>query len=88
MKNNSVFKFHHLSVGEISKEIGNLDISKSSQDVNVPAKIIKENSKKFAHFIFESFNNMIDSSMFPAVLKLAHINPVFEKGSKNWKEKL
>ena len=83
MKNNSVFKFCYLSVGKISKEIGNLGISKSSQDVNVPAKIIKENSEKFAHFICESFNNMIDSSMFPAVLKLAHINPFFEKGSKN-----
>ena len=83
MKNNSVFKFFHLSVGKKSKETGNLDISKSSQDVDVPAKIIKENSEIFAHFICESFNNMIDSSMFPAVLKLAHINPVFEKGSKN-----
>ena len=51
MKNNSVFKFCYLSVGKISKEIGNLGISKSSQDVNVPAKIIKENSEIFAHFI-------------------------------------
>ena len=49
MKNNSVFKFCYLSVGKISKEIGNLGISKSSQDVNVPAKIIKENSEIFAH---------------------------------------
>ena len=29
---------------------------------------------------------MIDSSTFPAPLKLAHITPVFRKGSKNSKE--
>ena len=29
---------------------------------------------------------MIDSSTFPAALKLAHITPVFKKGFKNSKE--
>ena len=29
---------------------------------------------------------MVDSSTFPAALKLAHITPAFKKGSKNSKE--
>ena len=29
---------------------------------------------------------MVDSSTFPAALKLAHTTPVFKKGSKNSKE--
>ena len=70
------------------REIGNLDISKLSQEVDsvdVLAKIIKENSNIFASVICKSFNNMIDSSIFSAALKLAHMI-LFEKGSKNLKE--
>ena len=59
--------------------VGNLDTTKSSQDTDIPTKIIKQNSDIFASFVRKSFNNMIDSSTFPAPLKLAHITPVFKK---------
>ena len=85
-KNNSIFTFSHITKEEVLKEIGNLDTTKSSQDTDIPTKIIKQNSDIFASFICKSFNNMIDSSTFPAPLKLAHITPVFKKGSKNSKE--
>ena len=38
------------------------------------------------HLLYISFNNTIDSSRFPAALKLAHITPAFKKASKNSKE--
>ena len=65
------------------KEIGNLDISTSSQDIDIPTKIIKENSDIFAHFICESFNNMTDSSIYLTALNQAHITPAFKKDFKN-----
>ena len=85
LKNNSVYTFCYITLVEILKEIGNLDISKSIQDIDVLAKIIKENLDIFTPFTCESFNNMINSSIFPAALKLAHITAVFKKGSKKTK---
>ena len=83
---NFVFTFSDITLEEILKEVDNLDIFKSSQEIDVPAKITKENADMFVWFICESFNNMIDSSIFPATLKLAHITSVFKKGSKNSKK--
>ena len=57
-----------------------------SQDTDIPTKIIKQNSDIFASFICKSFNNMVDSSTFPAPFKLVHITLVFKKGSNNSKE--
>ena len=85
-KNNSIFTFSHVTKEEVLKEIGNLDTTKSSQDTDIPTKVIKQNSDIFASFICKTFNNMVDSSTFPAALKLAHITPAFKKGSKNSKE--
>ena len=75
-KNNSIFNFSRVT----------RVITKSSQDIDIPTKIIKENSDIFACFICKTFNNVADSSTFPAALKLAHITPAFKKGSKNSKE--
>ena len=85
-KNNSIFTFSHVTKEEVSKEIGNLDTTKSYQDIDIPTKIIKQNSDIFASFICKTFNNMVNSSTFPAALKLTHITPAFKNGSKNSKE--
>ena len=61
-------------------------LTKSSQDTDIPTKIIKQNLDNFASFICKSFNNMIDSSTLPAALTLAHITPVIKKVSKNSKK--
>ena len=78
---NSVFTFSHIPLEDILKEIGTLDNSKLSQEIDVLAKTTKENTDMFVSFIRESFNNMIHSSIFPAVLKLAYVTCVFKKGS-------
>ena len=65
---------------------GSLDITKSTQDTDIPTIIIKQNSDNFASLLCKSFSNMIDSFTFSAALKLAHIRPVFKKVSKNSKE--
>ena len=80
-KNNSIFTFSHVTKEEVLKEIGNLDTTKSSQVADISTKIIKQNLDIFASFICKTFNNMVDSSTFPAAFKfkLAHITPAFKK---------
>ena len=85
-KNNSIFTFSHVTKVEVLKKKGDLDTTKLSQDTDIPTKVIKQNSDIFASFTCKTFNNIIDSSTFPAALKLTHITPAFKEGSKNSKE--
>ena len=85
-KNNSIFTFSHVTKEEVLKEIGNLDTTKSSQVADIPTKIIKQNLDIFVSFIWKTFNNIVDSSTFPAAFKPAHITPAFKKSSKNPKK--
>ena len=78
-KSNSIFTFSHVTKEEVSKEICNLHTTKSSEDAVIPTKIFKQNSDIFASFICKTFNNTVDSSTFPATLKLAHVTPAFKK---------
>ena len=47
---------------------------------------MKENVYIFVNFIFQSFNNMVVTSIFLAALKLANNTHVFKKASKISKE--
>ena len=58
---------------------GNLDESKATQSNDIPTKVIKENDDIFATFITENFNNMIENSIFPDLIKQADIKPVYKK---------
>ena len=61
-----VFTFNHITKEDAMKEI---NVSKSSQENNIPTKIIKENADIFLNFIYQSFNNMMDVFIFPTSLK-------------------
>ena len=86
IKSGPVFTFNHITKEEVINEIKNLDASKSSQEDDIPTKIIKENSNIFSNFIYQSFNSMTDVCIFPTSLKLANTTPIYKKGSKNSKE--
>ena len=60
--------------------------SKAAQETDITTKVVKESVDIFANFIFQSFNNMIVTSIFPAALKLAKNTPAFKKASENYKE--
>ena len=62
------------------------DVSKVSQENDIPAKIIKENADIFFNFKYQSFSNIIVVCIFPTSLKLANMMPVFKKRAKNSKE--
>ena len=79
IKSGPVFTFNHITKKEVIKEIKNLDASKASQEDDIPARIIKENSDIFSNFIYQSFNNMINACIFPTSPKLANISKIYER---------
>ena len=54
-------------------------IQKSDVPVNVPVKLIKENSGRFAEILCKYFNESLEKSIFPDYLKLTNVTPV-QKG--------
>ena len=69
----------------MSKIINNLDISKSTQQGDIPTKIIKDNKDLFSSFISANFNNAVNKGVFTNELKQADIKPICKKESRNEK---
>ena len=86
MQKDPQFFFRCVDKDEILKEILNLDASKAGQDLDIPSPTIKESADIFIDILHSSFNNSIDQSEFPSILKLANIAPVFKKSNRNSKE--
>ena len=63
-----------------------LDITKASQLLDIPTKIIKQNANIFSEFFFLNINHSINNSTFPEQLKWADVKPVFKKNSRTDKE--
>ena len=80
------FHFEKVNIGEVGKEILKLDKTKASQKINIPTRIIKENTDVFAEFLWTSTNSAIKSLGFLSSLKLADVTPVHKKGRKDMKE--
>ena len=57
----------------MEKEILSLDANKASQNLDIPIKIVKENSAIFSDFVCTCFPSSIKKSKFPGNLKLAYI---------------
>ena len=75
------FSFPSVSLSNLQNELKCLDSSKYETDI--PTKVLKENIDIFPPFHLNYFNNTIDSSNFPNLLKLANITPVHKKDSRN-----
>ena len=67
---------------DIKKEILNLDVSKASQDSDIPTKIIKVNADIFAEVLYNVFNRSLEVGEFPSAMKLANLTPVHKKSSR------
>ena len=63
--NGSVFIFKYITKEDVMKEMRDLDVSKASQENNIPTKIIQENAGIFSNFIYRAlikyraFSNII-----------------------------
>ena len=71
----SLFSFSHVD----KEEILSLDLTKVSQDTDIPTKIIKDNADIFSDFLLSGFNNSITTFIFPSSLKQAILTTVFMK---------
>ena len=57
-----------------------------AQESDIPSRIIKEKSDTFGEYLLSSFNDAIDKSYFPAVLKQANITPALRQGERYSKD--
>lgn len=69
VKSKNLFYFSHVTLEKVFKEVKKLP--KAAQETDISIKIVKENVDILVNFIFQSFNNMIATSIFPAALKLS-----------------
>ena len=80
------FSFENVSLEAVKKVTRELDISKASQLLDIPTKIIKQNADIFSEFFFVNINHSINNSTFPEQLKWADVKSVFKKNSLTDKE--
>ena len=82
----SSFCFSQVDTNTVLKEIKRLSAKKAVQDIDIPVKVLKENTEFFAEHICRQFSEAIYSSKFPATFKFANITPVFKQGTRNLKD--
>ena len=79
LKNHDVFSFKTVEIGDIEKEINNINPKKATTSNSIPPKILKKSSKVSVSVLHKLFNDSIEKSDFPQNLKLADITPVYKK---------
>ena len=67
----------YVSYEEVLKEIKNLQTAKTTQQNDIPKKILKENSEVFARYFYENINFCIENSILPSDLKLVDVTSAF-----------
>ena len=78
MKKND-FDFRPTTHEEVFKVISDLDATKATGPDLIPTKIVKLWKSIFLIPIFNIFNDIIKTKIFPSVAKLANIIPIFKK---------
>ena len=73
LNNTLIFSFSIVSLVDVEKEVRKLDLRKATQNTVIPVRILKQNFGIF-------FNECVDESVFPSILKNANITPGFKKG--------
>ena len=75
------FSFKYIPKSDVEREILNLDVSKASQDSDIPTKIIKINADIFAEVLCNVFSRSLEVGEFPSGMKLVNVTPVHKKGN-------
>ena len=65
------------TVDEISEIINDLSVNKSS---DIPVRVLKSCSHVISQHLTIFFNFFIDNSIFPDILKVGQVTPIFKKG--------
>ena len=68
------FSFPKIKRDEILSDILKLETSKACQETDIPTKILKEYADIFANVLVSNFNDSIEKSNFPSILKKCNHN--------------
>ncbi|VDI01360.1 Hypothetical predicted protein [Mytilus galloprovincialis] len=82
-KRHNKFIIPPVKVSELFAEITKLDVKTSSGSDNIGPKILKLSAPFIASSLTYIFNRMIDTDIYPSVLKNAKVAPIFKSGEKN-----
>ena len=82
-KRHNKFIIPPVKVSELFAEITKLDVKTSSGTDNIGPKILKLSAPFIASSLTYIFNRMIDTGIYPSVLKNAKVAPIFKSGEKN-----
>ena len=80
------FTFSYVSYEEVLNEFRKLQTTKTTQQNDIPTKILKENLEVFPRYFHKNINFCIENSIFPSDLKVADVTPAFKKKSKTSKD--
>ena len=78
-----VFSFKYFNVEDLKREINNISGKKATPKGDIPVKILKWNFEIIASVLTECYNQNIQNSTFPNVLKNADISPVYNKKDRH-----
>lgn len=78
---NSLF-LRPASINETIALINALNPKKSPGPDGIPASFLKANFVFFAHLLTDVFNEIVETGVYPAVLKVARVTPVHKSGDK------
>ncbi|VDI82471.1 Hypothetical predicted protein [Mytilus galloprovincialis] len=76
------FSIPPVNMNELFNELAKLDINKASGMDNIGPKILRLSAPFIASPLTYIFNRMIDTGIYPSLLKNAKVTPVFKDGDK------
>ena len=79
------FSFFPVQYDDVLRKIRNLDPSKSSQQTDIPTKILNYNSEYFAGYFHENINFCFENSCLPSDLKFADVTPAYKNSKDNYR---
>ena len=77
------FTIPPVCINEIFENMIKLDVNKSAGCDNIGPKILKLSAPYIVSSLTYIFNRMIDTGIFPTLLKNAKVSPVFKAGEKD-----
>ena len=81
-KEEQTFTFSYVSYQEVLNKIRKLQTATTIQQIDIPAKILKENSEVFVRYFHKNTNFCIENSIFPSDLKVADVTPAFKRNQR------
>ena len=85
-KEEQTFTFNYVSYEDVLNEIRKLQTATTTQQNNIPTKILKENSEVLTRYFHRNRNFCMENSIFSSDLKVANVTPAFKKKSKTSKD--